>query len=189
MSNIKYNVRSTYMRTELEIFSVSSIMGSISLFHLPIVRSYYNGTTAYINPSCIVAMMTMINIDYKYFASVRDPIIINIKIHRRGFGVVMNENEKKDFVKFIMNDISLQKIYKIKPYSAYECFGTKLHNAKIYDGNSRNIVEKYWVEHINYMYDCKNNYEKYHHKMTVINNEGYVNPMNLQLIDQLYKHQ
>jgi hypothetical protein len=40
-------------------------------------------------------MMTSINIDYKYFAGIRDPIDILNKYRMRGFGILLNDHEKQ----------------------------------------------------------------------------------------------
>ena len=49
-------------------------------------------------PSCVTAMMTGINIDYKYFAGIRDPIDILNKYRMRGYGILINDNEKQHMV-------------------------------------------------------------------------------------------
>jgi hypothetical protein len=51
-------------------------------------------------PSCVTAMMTGINIEYKYFASIRDPIDIINKYNRRGFGIILNTIELEQYKKF-----------------------------------------------------------------------------------------
>ena len=65
----------------------------MSRFHLPIVRSYYDGSEIYLTPSCVFACMTLLNIDYKYFAGSKDPIEIINKYRMRGFGTILNEKE------------------------------------------------------------------------------------------------
>ena len=67
---------------------------------LPIVRSYYDGNTVYITPSCISACMTFLNMDYKYFAGSKDPIEIINKYRSRGFGTILNENEIKRLLEY-----------------------------------------------------------------------------------------
>ena len=69
-------------------------------FHLPAVRAYYQGTNVYMTPSCVTAMMTGINIEYKYFAGIRDPVDIINKYNRRGFGIILNSTELEQYKKF-----------------------------------------------------------------------------------------
>lgn len=69
-------------------------------FHLPVVRAYYQGNNVYMTPSCVTAMMTGINVEYKYFASIRDPVDIINKYNRRGFGVILNSVELEQYKKF-----------------------------------------------------------------------------------------
>lgn len=95
--NIKFKIRSKKMPRSIELFRSKSrdFFGVVGRFHFPCVRAYYQGNNVYMMPSCITAMMTGINIDYKYFAGVRDPIDIINKYRMRGFGVLLTENEKK----------------------------------------------------------------------------------------------
>ena len=94
---IKFKLKSSKMMRSIEIFraKVSDYFGIVSRFHFPCVRAYYTGDNVFILPTCITAMMTGINIDYKYFAGVRDPIDIINKYRMRGFGVLLSNLEKK----------------------------------------------------------------------------------------------
>ena len=58
------------------------------------VRAFWNGTTVLCLPSYITSMMLQLATDYKYFASIRDPIEIVNKYRSRGFGVILNDYEK-----------------------------------------------------------------------------------------------
>jgi len=85
-------------------------------FHLPCVRAYYQGDNVYMTPSCITSMMTLINIEYKYFAGIRDPIDIINKYNRRGFGVILNSIELDQYKKFNENSDK----YKLGPKTVYD---------------------------------------------------------------------
>lgn len=98
--NIKFKLHSSKMLHSIEAFRVkgSSFFSVVARFHLPCVRAYYCGDNVYMMPSCVTAMMTGINIDYKYFAGIRDPIDILNKYRMRGFGILLNDNEKQHMV-------------------------------------------------------------------------------------------
>ena len=100
--NYKYSITSPHFNHALEMFmnKTDDHMSLVSQFHLPCVRGFYNGENVYMTPSCISAHMTLMNIDYKYFAGSKDPIEIVNKNRMRGFGTWLNENEIKNFVKY-----------------------------------------------------------------------------------------
>lgn len=99
---IKFKLRSSLMSHSIEVFRVhfEDFFSCVSRFHLPCVRSYYDGDNVYMLPSCITAMMTFTNIDYKYFAGIRDPIDILNKYRTRGFGTMVNDEEKGHIIEY-----------------------------------------------------------------------------------------
>lgn len=123
--NIKFKIRSPKMKT-VELFrsKTKDFFGMVAKFHLPCVRSYYQGNDVYILPTCTTAMMTGINIDYKYFAGVRDPIEILNKNRMRCFGSLLSDNEKKHMA-YYNNNVK-------------ESFGGLFHVA----GNDKNEINK-----------------------------------------------
>lgn len=94
--NIKFKVKSKKIKT-IELFRSKTLdfFGMVAKFHLPCVRAYYQGNNVYMLPSCVSAMMTGVNIEYKYFAGVRDPIDIINKYRMRGFGILLSDQERK----------------------------------------------------------------------------------------------
>jgi len=99
--NYKYSISSPHLLHNLEIFQVRSddFFSTVSKFHLPCVRAYYNGNV-YMTPSFITSHMTFMNIDYKYFAGCRDPIEIINKYRLRGFGTWLSGFEKKQYYSY-----------------------------------------------------------------------------------------
>ncbi len=95
--NIKFKIHSNKMLHSIEAFRVkgSSFFSVVARFHLPCVRGFYTGSNVFMLPSCVTAMMTGINIDYKYFAGIRDPIDILNKYRMRGYGILLNDQEKQ----------------------------------------------------------------------------------------------
>ena len=98
--NIKFKLHSNKLSHSIEAFRTKgqSFFNTVARFHLPCVRAFYNGKNLYMLPSCVTAMMTGINIDYKYFAGIRDPIDILNKYRMRGYGILLNDHEKQHMV-------------------------------------------------------------------------------------------
>lgn len=68
-------------------------MGNIYRHHLPIARMSYNGERVYYYPSCLSALLTGINGNYKWFKSPTSGLDIIIKYMRRGFAIILNKEE------------------------------------------------------------------------------------------------
>ena len=100
--NYKYTISTPHLNHSIEIFmnKTDDHMSLVSQFHLPCVRAFYNGENVYMTPSCVSAHMTLMNIDYKYFAGSKDPIEIINKNRMRGFGTWLNETEIKNLIKY-----------------------------------------------------------------------------------------
>ncbi len=100
--NYKHRIVSPHFNHPMEIFKISSNdhIGAVSQFHLPCVRAFYNGDSVYMTPTCVSAHLTYMNIDYKYFSGMKDPIEIINKNRMRGFGTWLNDGEIKEFVKY-----------------------------------------------------------------------------------------
>jgi len=113
--NYKYKITSPHINHQLELFSVkyTDFFSTVQSFHLPCVRSYYDGNNIYLTPSCISAHLTYMNIDYKYFAGSRDPIDIINKYRMRGFGTWLNNDEKTILLKYSKNNLFWNNLYNI----------------------------------------------------------------------------
>lgn len=135
----KYKIESPHLMHCLELFSIKydDFFSVVSRFHLPCVRSYYNGTNVYLTPSCISAHMTFMNLDYKYIAGSKDPFDIINKNRMRGFGTWLNSNEKKLLVKYSRNVPFWNNLYMIDSNlsdneAAKNIFGSLSLNHKIF---------------------------------------------------------
>lgn len=176
--SIKFKIKSEHMKHNIEIFKVNNndFFGVVAKFHLGVVRAYYNGYNVYLLPSCITALMTGINIDYNYFASIRNPIEILHKYRSRGYSVLLNKKEKEYMVKYIKNNDEFKKLYES------DIFGTKNINHSIF-----NSTNKKDYKYINTFEDFKNYYKtKYNYndkyeidmlKLKVINSNGNIIPL------------
>jgi hypothetical protein len=100
--SFKYKIKSPHLDYPLELFMVkyNDFFATVQTFHLPCVRAYYDGSNVYLTPSCISAHLTYMNLDYKYFAGTTNPIEILNKYRMRGFGIWLNESEKKILIKY-----------------------------------------------------------------------------------------
>jgi hypothetical protein len=115
-TSFKVKISSPYLDHSFELFSIKKddFMTSVANFHMPCVRAYYDGNV-YMTPSFISAHMTFMNIDYKYFAGVRDPIEIINKYRMRGFGVWLNKNEISTYIKYCYEVPFWNNIFQINP--------------------------------------------------------------------------
>ena len=135
--NLKFKISSKYINHDFEIFKTryeGSFFSTVSQFHLPCVRGFYNGKDVKMLPSCISAAMTLINIDYKYFAGSKDPIEIINKYRMRGYTTILNDSEKIRLVSYSNKVEKWDKLYgnisKSSESSINSIFGPKaLHYA------------------------------------------------------------
>lgn len=93
--SIRFKVKPPGAKT-FEIFKSrdENFFSIVSRFHMGFVRAIWNGKTVKCLPSYITSMMLQLAVDYKYFASIRDPIEIVNKYRSRGFGIILNDYEK-----------------------------------------------------------------------------------------------
>ena len=171
--NVKFKIRSKKMTRCIELFRSKSqdFFGVVARFHLPCVRAYYQGDNVYMLPSCITAMMTGINIDYKYFAGVRDPIDIINKYEMRGFCTLITDQEKKHKVYYNTNVKTFGGMFYIPSNSKDDInkvFGPRELTDKIYqplvyvNGLSKDIYNVPNVKYIKTVDDLKQAYANKH---------------------------
>jgi hypothetical protein len=117
--NIKYKIISGLLPHNIEIFQTKyePFFSTVSKFHLPCVRGYYNGKETLLLPSCVSANMTFMNIDYKYFAGSKDPIEIINKYRMRGYGTFLNDKEKIKLVEYSDSIQKWKRLYNLNKKS------------------------------------------------------------------------
>lgn len=186
---IKYKIVNNKLKHTIEVFRVKDkdFFSIVSKFHLPCVRAYYTGDNVYLLPSCITSYMTMINMNYKYFAGRQNPIEIIEKYRSRGFGTLLNKREIKHMIDYksrIENNTKINIKNKI-------C-GEKAIDDIIYYNNDMN--KKY--DYIRTNDDLMNYYdEKYNIlkrainilNLKTINNLGHVNNLNMWISQAYYE--
>ena len=217
----KYKINAPQLDHELEIFPIrgDDFFCCVSTFHLPCVRGYWNGTTAYLLPSCISAHMTYMNIDYKYFAGKRDPFEIINKYRMRGFGTWLNRKEIGQFMEYSSKILFWNNLYRLdlkNKNSVSKCLGfiditNLLYRPRLYNGDYfidafpipyenayKEIMEKVKTIKSVDEYNSSLNFKDRTslimlHKMSAVNTTtGYVNPLKKNMFELYYndiKHQ
>lgn len=113
VEGLKYKINSKHLRHSFEIFRIAEkeFFSCIARFHLPCVRSYYNGHNCYMLPSAVTAYQTLVNIDFKYFVGSHDPISIIDKYRKRGYGTILNNYEIGQYLFYIAGNRQYCKAY------------------------------------------------------------------------------
>ena len=153
--------------------------GTVARFHFPCVRAYYQGDNVFMLPSCITAMMTGLNIEYKYFAGIRNPVDIINKYMERGFGVLLNKFEINLMIEYNKNlDDTNQLKYK-SDADKDVLFGKKNIKNRIYNIENTNLELGKLIENND---DLQKHYQTFQKnscvnclKMTTINKNGDIN--------------
>lgn len=101
----KYKITSIYLKRPLELFSIKydEFLAIIESFYAPSVRSYYDGEDVYMEPECISALLTSMNIDFKYVSGSKDHFELINKERLRGRGTWLTPQEKKLNLSYIKN--------------------------------------------------------------------------------------
>ena len=176
--NIRYKL--FCKNTKIEMFRIKDkdFFSTVSRFHFPCVRAYYQGDNVYMLPSCITSMMTGLNIEYKYFAGVRNPVDIINKYILRGFGVVLNKFEINILLEYNKNLPAGNVLKYTTDDDKNILLGKKTIKNRIYD-LSENIDPGNLIENID---ELQKYYKKYQKnscidclKMTTINKNGNIN--------------
>lgn len=168
----KYSITSTHLLHNLELFPVkyNDFLAVVSKFHLPCVRSFYDGTNVYMTPSCISAHMTFMNLDYKYVAGTKDIMNIINKNRLRGYGTWNSEGEKKYIGEYCSNVSTWSSLLGT---DSKKIFGPLSLNNKFYRPRYFNMDEYINATPI----DLDNRYDnKLKHK-DIIHNNDLINDM------------
>lgn len=149
----KYKIQSQHLDYPFELFMIKNdYFAVVHSFHLPCVRAYYDGDNVYLTPSCISSHMTLMNLDYKYFAGSSNPIEIINKYRMRGFGTWVNEVEKTKIIKYSYENKFWNNLYEINMVNnksiylnlgqleiTHKLFHPRLYNLDDFDNSSINI--------------------------------------------------
>jgi hypothetical protein len=147
--------------------------------------------------------MTMINIDYKYFAGSKDPIEIINKYRCRGFGTILNDKEKVRFFEYNNLVEKWKNIYSIKlndSLAIKKCLGFKTpddpmfkYSRKVYGENTNyiqiptdsSLSTERIIENI-YGVKGQSTIISIFKSIKFINEYGYIEPLKHYVIDATY---
>lgn len=206
--SIRFKVSNPNNKT-FEIFKSKdeNFFSVVSKFHMGFVRAFWNGETALCLPSYITSLMLQLAVDYKYFASIRDPIEIVNKYRSRGFGIILNGYEKLHMAYYnssvIKNKNSLEelnanwvKMYNVNiksKQSVENIFGVKKSSDNIFKPS------KYFIGipddcYKNITHDTVSSFDECFSslitqdlkglgKMKAIGDNGKINPLDKSVID------
>lgn len=104
----KYRILGLYRR--IDIFQVNSIPKVIVKFHLSCVRAWYDGENIYGFPSFLTAAMTGINMDIRWISCNKDLRDLIMKYFQRGYGTLLNKNDKESMIDYINKREDIPKI-------------------------------------------------------------------------------
>jgi len=115
---VKYTISSPSLLHSVELFPVNGneAFSIVSKFHMCNVRAYYVGETktnkenVYLLPSFVFSMMTFMNLDIKYVTGKQPSTEIVLKNLSRGYGLFLNEHEKKQLTEYYTSDGKWSKI-------------------------------------------------------------------------------
>lgn len=113
--NLKFKIISKQMKHNVEVFMVNDFIKAVSRFHLPCVRSYYDGNTVMMTASAVSAYMTLTNVDVKYFVGKHYPVEIINKYRIRGYGFILNNVEIHQMMEYVNNNQEIKKMYGLGP--------------------------------------------------------------------------
>jgi hypothetical protein len=177
--SIRFKMNFPTINKTFEVFKSTNndFFSTVARFHLPCVRAYYTDNNVYILPSCVGAMMTNMNIDYKYFAGIRDPYQIVTKYMKRGFGVILNKDELKQLEEHVKkNNLSMEYI---GPKEVYSNMFTQFENKKEYKYiETYDSIKKYYNQ-FNKTIDIT--------QFNTISNNGNINMCIKSFIDFYYE--
>jgi len=174
---LKFKIKISGMKRHIELFQIKypNFFSTVHKFHLPCVRSYYDGNMVYMLPSAVTAYMTLTNIDYKYFAGKKDPIEVINKYRQRGYGTILNDRERIKMVKYSHDVEKWKKAYGIKGLGKKET-----------EMMFKPIDLKHSFFRPTKIYDKQGiffNKSNYHHTFDpIINHHGYVNMLDKKTI-------
>lgn len=202
--NIKFKIESKGIKT-FEIFKSTNtnFFSIIPEMNLGYVNAFWNGYTVKCLPSFITLMMLQLATDYKYLTSdykyltseyEYNPMEIIHEYRSRGFGIILNNNEKLDMINYYDNN-KWTNIFDInlKDKKTFEnIFGVKKssHNIFIQFNDDINNIEHETSSTFEECFNSMINSNNINQiditklcKLKAINSDGKIIPLDKQIID------
>ena len=85
----------------IDIFHVNDVPSVIVKFHLGCVRAWYDGDRVHCFPSFVTAAKIGLNMDIRWTSNRKDVRDTVLKYHQRGFGTLLNFDDKKSLVRYV----------------------------------------------------------------------------------------
>jgi hypothetical protein len=208
LDSVKIKISSKLMEHDLEVFPTpgGTAIGVVSQFHLPCVRSYYDGEMVYMTPSFVFSSMTRTNIDTKYFSGNDDAIAIILKYLQRGFGTLLNDIQKKSLLKYVRKvpkyaDLFENNISQISMYN-YHNLSLRFYKPRQYSEDDYRHLENVEVDYLSVMGNIyvedtvdffkiegllMNEAKIYRKLFSPINTKGFLQPFNNGMIEMYDK--
>lgn len=201
--SIRFKISNPNTKT-FEIFKskYKDFFSIVYKFHMGFVRAIWNGKMALLLPSYITSMMLQFADDYKYMNSIRDPVELINKNRSRGFGIIINGNEKIHVAYYnsskLDNDINSKwvEMYKVNikvKQTVENIFGIKKSSDDIFKPS------KYFMGipsdcYKNIIHDTVSNFDECFadivspdltsiSKYKAINDDGKINPLSRKIIN------
>jgi len=209
--SIRFKIYSPKINRQFEVFKIKkdNFFSVVSKFHMGFVRAYWNGTTVKCLPSYISSMMLQLSTDYNYFASIRDPIEIINKYRSRGFGIILNDNEKIHMIYYNslkmdkeenvwnkMYNINIKNKQSITNVFGYKLLGSDIFKpSKYFNGADNdcfiNVPHTYAFTFDDAFRTIYPNFSSrtfdFMAKLKSINHKGYINPLQKEYIKIFWK--
>lgn len=91
----------TGLPRSIDMFHVNSIPAVIVKYHLGCVRAWYDGEDVHCFPSFVTAAKIGLNVDVRWTSNRKDVRDIILKYMQRGFGTVVNIQDKTSLVRYV----------------------------------------------------------------------------------------
>jgi hypothetical protein len=154
-------------------------------------------------------MMLQLSTDYNYFASIRDPIEIINKYRSRGFGIILNDNEKIHMIYYNslktdkeenvwnkMYNINIKNKQSITNVFGYKLLGSDIFKpSKYFNGADNdcfiNVPHTYAFTFDDAFRQVYPNFSSrtfdFMARLKSINHKGYINPLQKEYIKIFWK--
>lgn len=164
-NNFKYSVYGEGIIRPIDLFWITKTPDTfVEQFHLGVVRMYWDGTQLRIMQSCLAALLTGINHDYRWLSCNKAPAIPVIKYAQRGYTTPLNKNERPIMVEYLSNKIEWAASLKTQAIIQENIFNIVMANNLFFMPDITNSGIRYGLK------ELSDSIETYHKETPKINN-------------------